>query len=137
MQNRSLLQKSLNSSYVCFLHQQGSFSQIRFPKVPCEFKNECAICFDSTEDDSLAKIDGCQHKFCFQCIDTWSETKRECPLCRKPFSSIEFQGRIIDCEEIDEQGHEFDDLIDIIEYIDENGEVHTISAEAYHEEIEG
>ena len=107
------------------------------PKEPEATSFECAICYDETEGETPATIDGCQHKFCFQCIDKWSETKRECPLCRKPFTSIEFQGRIIDCEEIDEVGDEFDDLIDIIEYIDENGDVHTISAESYHEQIVG
>ena len=132
MQNRSLLQKSLTSSYGQYLLKSQRISTVlRFPKVEVEMKNECAICFEETEEETPATIDCCQHKFCFQCIDTWSETKRECPLCRKEFTSIEFQGRIIDCEEIEAPEDEFDDLIDIIEYIDENGVVHTLSAAAY------
>lgn len=47
----------------------------------------CAICINPLEDRTVAKI-GCVHKYCFDCIKTWSETRNTCPQCLKSFDVI-------------------------------------------------
>ncbi|XP_065601278.1 E3 ubiquitin-protein ligase Topors-like [Cyrtonyx montezumae] len=46
----------------------------------------CPICLDRF--DNVAYVGYCWHRFCFRCIQKWSETSVECPLCKHPFSSI-------------------------------------------------
>ncbi|OXB72918.1 UNVERIFIED_CONTAM: hypothetical protein H355_005385 [Colinus virginianus] len=46
----------------------------------------CPICMDSF--DNAAYLGYCWHRFCFPCIQKWSQTSVECPLCKQPFSSI-------------------------------------------------
>ena len=62
----------------------------------------------------MARINGCNHEFCFQCIDKWSETKLECPMCRAKFTTIESGDMIFDCPEveIDEQEQELHRMVD-------------------------
>ena len=36
----------------------------------------------------LATINGCEHEFCFGCIETWSERENTCPLCKERFTKI-------------------------------------------------
>lgn len=49
--------------------------------------DECSICLEPFLDK--AKVNGCQHTFCYQCISTWSKTTNKCTLCAKPFKHIE------------------------------------------------
>jgi len=37
----------------------------------------------------VAKINGCDHLFCFDCIERWAERENTCPLCKVRFSKIE------------------------------------------------
>ena len=39
----------------------------------------CPICLDTL---SLPVILSCSHKFCFQCLATWSTQSQKCPVCR-------------------------------------------------------
>lgn len=32
--------------------------------------------------------ENCHHYFCSKCLQVWTETKKECPVCRKTFSRI-------------------------------------------------
>lgn len=41
------------------------------------------------KDDDLAGISGCDHKFCFECIETWAERENSCPLCKTRFTKID------------------------------------------------
>jgi hypothetical protein len=36
----------------------------------------------------IATLSGCDHTFCFACIQQWSKTENTCPLCKKRFDSI-------------------------------------------------
>lgn len=48
---------------------------------------ECAICFEKTKTDSY--INGCSHKFCFDCISKWAVNNRAvCPLCNQPIFGL-------------------------------------------------
>ncbi|XP_027302001.2 E3 ubiquitin-protein ligase Topors [Anas platyrhynchos] len=47
---------------------------------------KCPICLDKF--DNVAYLDRCLHRFCFHCIQEWSKSKAECPLCKQPFFSI-------------------------------------------------
>ncbi|XP_059485097.1 E3 ubiquitin-protein ligase Topors-like [Neocloeon triangulifer] len=46
----------------------------------------CTICLGPLTNRSNTDI--CAHKFCFECIHTWSKVKSECPLCKQKFSMI-------------------------------------------------
>ena len=61
------------------LHQTMSSSDI-------SPDSKCPICLDRFENP--AYLDYCSHRFCFQCVQEWSKTKAECPLCKQPFLSI-------------------------------------------------
>ncbi len=49
----------------------------------------CCICMCDIEPKDVAKIDGCDHRFCFCCIEKWSERENKCPLCKTRFHKIE------------------------------------------------
>ncbi len=49
-------------------------------------KKKCIICFD--EINEPAKLDGCDHEFCFPCIKSWSQLTNFCPICKKEFVKI-------------------------------------------------
>ena len=55
---------------------------------------ECCICLEEPSADDVATIDGCEHKFCVDCVTQWSETNNVCPLCRTRFTSIESAGGV-------------------------------------------
>jgi len=54
-----------------------------------EHSKQCCICLEVPHVCELAKIDKCDHKFCFVCIEKWSERENTCPLCKTRFSCIE------------------------------------------------
>ena len=41
------------------------------------------------EVGDLAKINSCDHRFCFSCIEKWAERENSCPLCKVRFTKIE------------------------------------------------
>jgi hypothetical protein len=49
----------------------------------------CCICMCEPDHHEASKIDGCDHKFCFSCIGTWSDRENSCPLCKARFTKIE------------------------------------------------
>ena len=57
---------------------------------PDEFSDagSCCICMCDPDDGELSSIDGCDHEFCFKCIETWSERENTCPLCKVRFNRI-------------------------------------------------
>ena len=69
-------------------------------------KDECLICLRVFEKAGskqagqkkvtvgLASIDGCDHKYCFECIEAWSKRENSCPQCRKRFSYITGSKRV-------------------------------------------
>eukprot|EP00934_Nitzschia_sp_Nitz4_P004119 Nitzschia sp. Nitz4//scaffold54_size114964//35755//36830//NITZ4_003843-RA/size114964-augustus-gene-0.17-mRNA-1//-1//CDS//3329554327//4109//frame0 len=63
------------------------------PPKALEIKDEelenCCICMGDVEKDDLAGINGCDHKFCFGCIEQWSERENTCPLCKVRFTKID------------------------------------------------
>ncbi|KAI5000135.1 hypothetical protein ZWY2020_004724 [Hordeum vulgare] len=46
----------------------------------------CGICRDIVIDRGV--LDGCQHWFCYTCIDNWSAITNRCPLCKIEFQHI-------------------------------------------------
>ncbi|CAN4095193.1 unnamed protein product [Withania somnifera] len=46
----------------------------------------CGICMDVVIDRGV--LDGCQHWFCFTCIDNWATITNLCPLCQSEFQLI-------------------------------------------------
>ena len=52
-------------------------------------KDKCVICIEIIKTGELAKLNGCDHTFCFECIDNWgTRCENKCPLCRNMFSEI-------------------------------------------------
>lgn len=54
----------------------------------------CAICLDRVGGSRRASVSGCNHTFCFGCIDEWAERKSECPLCKQGFHWVVSQNRV-------------------------------------------
>ena len=50
--------------------------------------NSCCICMSDPNPMEASVIDGCDHKFCFGCIEKWSERENTCPLCKERFYKI-------------------------------------------------
>lgn len=49
----------------------------------------CGICLDpcvGTADEAINN--GCEHRFCIECIATWTRTNNSCPLCKAPIKRI-------------------------------------------------
>ena len=140
MQNRSLLMRAVTSSFPISDYSQTLSKNLRLSKARknSSDETECSICFEFNHESESASIDGCDHKFCFECIDTWRETKTECPLCRAKFETIEYQGREIDCfvDEDDQEIENYDELIDILEFEGQNGEIHTVATNAFTGDVE-
>ena len=66
-----------------------------------EKKNElCTICIEELTSHNLAKIDCCDHKFCYDCISGWAQqSSNTCPNCKSAFHKItkkDFQGNEIE-----------------------------------------
>lgn len=49
----------------------------------------CCICMCDVEPNDLSSINGCDHCFCFGCIEKWSERENKCPLCKARFTKID------------------------------------------------
>jgi Ring finger domain len=49
----------------------------------------CCICMDEPKPADLASISGCDHFFCFECIEKWAERENTCPLCKVRFTKID------------------------------------------------
>lgn len=49
----------------------------------------CCICMCNVEAEDLAGISGCEHRFCFGCIEKWAERENSCPLCKNRFTNID------------------------------------------------
>jgi len=56
---------------------------------------ECCICLEEPSADDIATINGCEHRFCLNCIAQWSNANHLCPLCRTRFTSIESAGGVL------------------------------------------
>ncbi|PAV77410.1 hypothetical protein WR25_16179 [Diploscapter pachys] len=49
-----------------------------------EDEQKCAICLGSYVEHDETKLDGCSHRFCFNCINEWIKITPFCPLCKAP-----------------------------------------------------
>lgn len=49
----------------------------------------CCICMTDPELEDLATINGCDHHFCFGCIEKWADRENTCPLCKTRFVKID------------------------------------------------
>lgn len=56
----------------------------------------CAVCLDFPDDPKhIASVSGCNHRFCFGCIENWAKRgKNECPLCKSTFHLIASGDRV-------------------------------------------
>lgn len=54
---------------------------------------ECPVCLNDIIDEELCLLD-CKHVFCYNCLNSWLDIKRECPLCRVAIEKFKFQDEI-------------------------------------------
>lgn len=51
-------------------------------------ETKCPVCFEEFKniekksDNFIRKINLCKHKFCSECITTWLEKHKSCPICK-------------------------------------------------------
>jgi hypothetical protein len=56
---------------------------------------ECSVCLSEfQEDESLRLLPKCSHAFHIPCIDTWLRSHKNCPLCRAPVVSDNFDAQV-------------------------------------------
>ncbi|EGC30721.1 hypothetical protein DICPUDRAFT_83364 [Dictyostelium purpureum] len=70
----------------------GEFSEISnfkddYEHLDIEENKECTICYSKMKTMNVSYI-GCDHKFCFDCILTWSQYCNTCPECKDRFITI-------------------------------------------------
>lgn len=54
-----------------------------------EEKSVCTICIEEIDVQKEARVSGCQHRFCFECINHWAKTcSNTCPNCKVKFKEI-------------------------------------------------
>lgn len=59
-------------------------------------KHSCCICIEEPDPADLATVNGCEHLFCFECIEKWADRENTCPLCKERFSEIQ---RVNKCQD--------------------------------------
>ena len=83
------------------IKQQLYSSKKTMSKMSEEKRNElCTICIEELTSHNLSEIDGCDHKFCYDCIFVWAcKSSNTCPNCKNKFNKIikkDFQGNEIE-----------------------------------------
>lgn len=53
--------------------QEVASSSIAILSSPGGSERTCSICLESIQKSAESSTDVCDHKFCFQCLKTWSE----------------------------------------------------------------
>ena len=59
------------------------------PTTDIQSTVQCCICLEQPLVKDLAKVNGCEHRFCFNCIETWADRENTCPLCKIRITQIE------------------------------------------------
>ena len=58
-------------------------SDIKEYKISSFKEGECLICLDIFQKDEIVTIINCNHIYHTQCLYTWFEKKKTCPICDK------------------------------------------------------
>lgn len=56
--------------------------------------HSCAICLDDYEDGDEIRVLKCKHRYHKQCIDMWLKNSVQCPFCKRPIDTREFENRV-------------------------------------------
>jgi len=115
-------------------------------------KQECAICLEDLSIEKMTILDGCIHRFCYQCIENWLKVRSCCPLCKEEVQLVTYRDsnnqltskhishKQIDGEEFDEDDDQLGELdedeLDVEErYLRwERGEIDGECGQCYHDE---
>ena len=53
---------------------------------------KCTICLDEIQISKMARLENCEHIFCYECIDQWAKSNsNKCPNCKMKFDFIIFK----------------------------------------------
>lgn len=63
-------------------------ANLKIDQDDCSDAGSCCICMCDPDEGELSTIDSCDHNFCFECIEKWSERENTCPLCKIRFNRI-------------------------------------------------
>lgn len=74
---------------VAFAAAMGPKDELDDTKPSASEPANCCICMCDVEPQDLSTINGCDHRFCFGCIEKWSERENTCPLCKNRFTKID------------------------------------------------
>ena len=78
--------KSHASATMIQRNWRGYWARLKYAPAP---ENPCVICCEEIHTRTEATLNGCSHKFCFECIKMWAEqTENSCPQCRQKFNII-------------------------------------------------
>jgi hypothetical protein len=56
---------------------------VGYHDAPKGIYGECSICYDSTDDQPISKMNNCTHTYHTTCISEWFVLSRQCPMCRE------------------------------------------------------
>lgn len=56
--------------------------------MPFSPAQNCAICLEPVAHNTKCFAYSCFHEFCYGCLTTWLEHKKECPLCKRPLKQV-------------------------------------------------
>jgi len=82
-------QSMVFSQILLFLHFLYSFNVFqRYGRCPSDHEvkasgNCCPICHDNFQEPTILN---CKHIFCEECVATWFDRERTCPMCRSQVS---------------------------------------------------
>lgn len=90
--SRTTFDHFMNSDYTRF---QRYFVKPQPAYVHKEFEvseedKTCCICMEDKEKTQICMLECC-HKFCLTCINSHTNQKTDCPLCRKPINKVYIQ----------------------------------------------
>ncbi|KAJ7335351.1 hypothetical protein JRQ81_013292 [Phrynocephalus forsythii] len=68
------------------LRAMGRSSFIKIIPMDTIKHSKCAICLERIQD--VTYLNPCKHRFCFDCVQTWSRKKVVCPVCKQHFHSF-------------------------------------------------
>ena len=81
------MKKRILPSSIPLLHKD-IITEYKQEMIETQTPYECSICYEY--HDSIM-ISNCNHTHCRKCLHSWTQIKRECPLCRTPIIKCVYQ----------------------------------------------
>lgn len=76
---------------------------------------DCSICMGKVE--TRAKLSGCSHTFCKECILEWAKRENSCPNCRAPFKHIKCGRKKIKVKHAKQRPDEIETVVQHVDFL--------------------